>query len=69
MHGRDEGIRLLGRPRCRWEDIIYLREIRWEGVEWMQQASARYQWWALVDILKNLWVPWTLLHGVPPAVP
>jgi hypothetical protein len=28
--GRLEGMRALGRPRCRWDD---LREIRWCGLE------------------------------------
>jgi hypothetical protein len=31
---KPEEKRLLGRPRCRWEDNIrmYLREMGWEGV-------------------------------------
>jgi hypothetical protein len=35
--------RPLGRPRHRWEDSIRmdLREIGWEGVNWMHQAQDR----------------------------
>jgi len=35
--GKSEGKRPLGRPRHRWEDNIRmdLREIRWEGVDWI----------------------------------
>jgi hypothetical protein len=35
--GKPEGKRILGRARCRWEDNIRmeLREVGWEGVDWM----------------------------------
>jgi hypothetical protein len=35
-----EGERLLGGPRCRWDDNIkmHLREIGWEGVDWIHLA-------------------------------
>jgi hypothetical protein len=35
--GEPEGKRPLGRPRCRWEDNIrmYLREMWWEVVDWI----------------------------------
>jgi hypothetical protein len=38
--GKTEGKRSLGRPRCRWEDNIkvYLREIGWAGVDWIDLA-------------------------------
>jgi hypothetical protein len=34
LMGKPEGKRLLGRPRCRWEDgtRMNLRETEWEGV-------------------------------------
>jgi hypothetical protein len=59
MVGKPEGMRLLGRPRHRWEDNIKmdLREIGWEGVNWMHLAQDRDQWWVLVNIVTNLWVP------------
>jgi len=34
-----------------------LREIGWEGVDWMFLAQDRVQWWALVNTVMNLWVP------------
>jgi hypothetical protein len=35
--GKLEGKRPLGRPRCRWADNIKmdLREIGWDGVDWI----------------------------------
>jgi hypothetical protein len=37
------GRRILGRPRCRWEDNITmdLREIEWKVVDWMHLAQDR----------------------------
>jgi hypothetical protein len=41
-----KGGRPLGRHRCRWEDNIRmdLREIEWEGVEWIHLIQDRDQW-------------------------
>jgi len=38
--GKPEGKKPLRRPRCRWEDNIRIdvREIGWEGVDWMHLA-------------------------------
>jgi hypothetical protein len=57
--GRPEGKRSLGRPRCRREDNIKLdlREIGINGVNWIQLAQDRVQWWAFVNMVMNLWVP------------
>jgi len=35
--GNLKGMRLLERPRCRWEDNIVkdLKEIGWEGMDWI----------------------------------
>jgi hypothetical protein len=47
--GKREGKRPFGRPRRRWEDIrMDLREIGWEGVEWIHLAQDRDQWRAVV---------------------
>jgi hypothetical protein len=56
---KPERNRPLGRPRRRWEDNIkvYLREIGWEGVDWMHLAQDRDQWCAVVNTVMNLWVP------------
>jgi hypothetical protein len=57
--GEPEGKRPLGRPRCRWVDNIKmdLREIGWDGVDWIELAQDIYQWWALMNMVMNLWVP------------
>jgi hypothetical protein len=47
----------------RWEDGIKmdLREIGWEGVEWVLLAQDRDWWLALVITVMNVWVlaPWS----------
>jgi len=35
----------------------YLREIEWEGVEWINLAEGRDQWRALVDTIMNFRFP------------
>jgi hypothetical protein len=49
----------LGRPTLRWEDNIRmdLREIGWEGVNWIHLAQDRDQWRALVNTVMNIPVP------------
>jgi hypothetical protein len=51
--------RPLGRQRSRWEDNIKmdLKEIGWEGMDWMHLAQDRYQWWVFVNMIMNLRVP------------
>jgi hypothetical protein len=51
-----EGKRSLGRPRRRWVDNIKidLREIGWDGVDWIDLAQNRDQWRALVKSVMNL---------------
>jgi hypothetical protein len=57
--GKPEGKRPLGRSRCRWVDNIKmdLREIRWDGMVWIDQAQDRDQWRALVNMVMNRRVP------------
>jgi hypothetical protein len=57
--GRPKGKRSLGRPRRRWEDNIKmdLREIGFDGVNWIQLAQDRVQWRAFVNTVMNLLVP------------
>jgi hypothetical protein len=57
--GKPEGKRLLGRPRHRWVNNIKmdLREIGWEGVDWIELDQDTDQWRALVNTVMNLWVP------------
>jgi hypothetical protein len=48
--GKPEGKRPLERPRRRWVDNIkiYLREIDWGSMDWIDLAQDRDQWRALV---------------------
>jgi hypothetical protein len=57
--GKAEGKRPLGRPRRKWVDSIKmdLREMRWDGVDWIELAQDRDQWRALVNTVMNLWAP------------
>jgi len=49
----------LGSPWHRLGDNIGmdLREIRWEGADWLHLAQVRDQWWAFVNMVMILWVP------------
>jgi hypothetical protein len=51
-----EGKRPLGEPRRRWEDNtgMDLREIRWEGVDWLHLAQDTDQCRALVNTVMDL---------------
>jgi hypothetical protein len=51
--------RPLGRPRRMWVDNIKinLREIRWDGVDWIDMAQNRDQWRALMNTVLNVRVP------------
>jgi hypothetical protein len=55
--GNIEGRRLLGRPRRRWEDniVMDLREIRWEGVDWMHVDQDRDHWRPLMNTVMKFW--------------
>jgi hypothetical protein len=56
--GKSEGKRPLVRPRHRWEDIrIHLKEIGWEGVNWIHLAHDMDQWRDLLNMVMNLQVP------------
>jgi hypothetical protein len=57
--GKPEGKRALGRRRRRWADNteMYLRVIRWGGMDWIDLAEDRDQWMALVNTVVNLRVP------------
>jgi hypothetical protein len=56
---KPEGKRLLRRPRPRWVDNIKmdLREIDWDGVDWIDMTQGRDHWRALVNRVLNLRVP------------
>jgi hypothetical protein len=47
------------RPRRKWENIVIrnLREVVWEGVNWVHLAQDKDQWRAFVKTVMNLLVP------------
>jgi hypothetical protein len=50
-HGRDE--------KCTKDNVrMDLREIGWEGVNWIHLAHNMDQWHGLVNTVMNLWVPY-----------
>jgi hypothetical protein len=57
--GNPERKRPLGRPRRRWVNNIKidLREIGWDGMDWIDLAQDRDQWMALVNAVIYLRVP------------
>jgi hypothetical protein len=57
--GKPERKRPLGRQRRRWVDNIKmdLREIGWDGRDWIELAQDRDQWRALVKTVMNFQVP------------
>jgi hypothetical protein len=57
--GKPEGKRPLGRPRRRWvvNIKIVLREIGWDGMEWIDLAQDRDQWRAFENTVMKLRVP------------
>jgi hypothetical protein len=57
--GKSEGKKPLGRPRRRWKDNIKmdLREVGWDGMDWIDLVQDRDQRRALVNMVMNLRVP------------
>jgi hypothetical protein len=57
--GKPEGNRPLVTPIRRWVDNIklYLREIKWDGIDLIEVAQDRYRWRGLVNMVMNLRVP------------
>jgi hypothetical protein len=53
---RPEGRRPLGKPWRRWEDNtkMDLREVEWEGMDWIELAEDRNTWQALLNVVMNL---------------
>ena len=45
--------------RCRWKHNIKMdvKEMGWEGVDWMDLAQDRDKLWAVVNMVMNLQVP------------
>jgi hypothetical protein len=57
--GKPEGNKPLERHRLRWVDNIRmdLREIGWDGMDWIELAQDRDQWSALENTRMNIRVP------------
>jgi hypothetical protein len=57
--GKPKGKRPLGRPSRRWVDNnkMDLREIGWDGMDWIDLAQDRDQLSVLVNTVMNLRVP------------
>jgi hypothetical protein len=57
--GKPEGRRPLGRPRRRWVGNIKmdLRELGWDGRDWIDLAQEWDGWRAHVNAVMNLRVP------------
>jgi hypothetical protein len=57
--GKPDGKSPLGRPRRKWVDniIMDLREIGWDGMDWIDPTQDRDQWRAPVNAVMNLLVP------------
>jgi hypothetical protein len=57
--GNPKGKRPLGGPRRRWVDNVEmdLREIGWDGMDWIDVADYRDQWMGLVNAVMNLRFP------------
>jgi hypothetical protein len=36
---------------------MVLIEKAWGGTDWMELAQDREQWWAVVNMVMNLWIP------------
>jgi hypothetical protein len=56
---KPEMIKPLEKLGRRWENNskLDLREVGWDGVDWMHLAHDRDQWRDLVNTVMNFWVP------------
>jgi hypothetical protein len=52
-------MRPLGSPRPGWEDNIKvdLQEVGCGGMDWIEMDQEGGRWWALMNVVMNLWVP------------
>jgi hypothetical protein len=53
--GKPDVTSTLRRPRCSWGvGNMDLKELRWEGMEWIILTWDRYKWGALVSTVMDL---------------
>jgi hypothetical protein len=57
---KPEGKRPFRKSRYRWKNNIMVdfKETGREGVDWILMAQDRVQWWAFVNMVMNLCVPY-----------
>jgi hypothetical protein len=57
--GKPEGKTPQERPRRRWVDSVKidLREVEWDGMDWIDLVQDRNHWRDLVNTVMNLRVP------------
>jgi hypothetical protein len=57
--GKPDGKRPLRRPRSKWVDNIKMefREIKWDGMDWIDLDQDRDQWKALVNTVMDFRAP------------
>jgi hypothetical protein len=57
IFAKSEGRRPLGRPRRRWVVNIKrdIREIGFDGIDWIDLDQNRDRWRTLVNTIMNLW--------------
>jgi hypothetical protein len=57
--GKPEGKQPLGRPRRRWMNTnkMDLREIEWNGIDWIDLGQDTDRWKALVNTVMNFRIP------------
>ena len=36
---------------------MFLKDIKWNDMEWIYLGEDRDKWWAVVNIVTKLWVP------------
>jgi hypothetical protein len=60
--GKPEEKRPLGRPRHRMDGNIKMDLLRsgMAGMDWINLAQNGNGWWAFVNVVMNLWVPYTV---------
>jgi hypothetical protein len=51
-----EGKRPVGRHSHRWENNIEMdiKDVRWEGVSWINVTQNSDKWWAVVSTVTNI---------------